>query len=426
MDNYVTRVLDRELDDLLPVLAAISIDGPKGVGKTTTAMRRAATIFRLDDPATLELVLAEPARMIEAPAPVLIDEWQRWQQSWDLVRRAVDENRQPGRFILTGSASPRTPATHSGAGRIIGLRMRPLTLAERWDSERAPTVSLTALLNGERASVEGTTDVGLADYIHEIVAGGFPAMRELPERARLALMDGYLDRIVDTDFPEAGYTARNPSALRRWMEAHAALTATDASYETIRDAATNNEGSKPSRVATKPYNDTLERLWLVDPVPAWLPTNNRVKRLTTSSKHHLADPALAVGLLRIGADALLRGQNAGPPVVRDGTLAGALFESLIALNLRVYSQAADAKVHHFRTKGGEREVDFIVERRDRKVLAIEVKLKKTVESSDAKHLHWLKERLGGDLVDAVIVTTGREAYRRQDGIAVVPASLLGP
>jgi len=426
MDAYVRRVLDTELDELLPSLPAISIDGPKGVGKTTTASQRAASVFRLDDPATLELVRADPQRMIDSPEPVLIDEWQRFEQSWDLVRRAVDDDRRPGRFLLTGSASPRTPATHSGAGRIVGLRMRPLTLAERWATQRTPTVSLATVLEGERGPIQGTTDTVLDDYIAEIVTGGFPAMRDVSGRAHTALIDGYLDRIVDTDFPEAGYNARNPAALRRWMEAYAALVSTDASYETIRDAATSNEGSKPSRVATKPYNDTLERLWLVDPLPAWLPTNNRLARLTASSKHHLADPALAAGLLRVSADALIRGDAGEPKVVRDGTLAGALFESLMALNLRVFAQAADAEVHHCRTKGGEHEIDFVIERRDRKVIAVEVKLKQTIDTSDTRHLRWLEDRLGAEVLDTVVITTGRDAYRRSDGTAIIPAALLGP
>ena len=368
---------------------------------------------------------ADPNRMVKAPEPVLIDEWQRFKQSWDLVRRAVDADNRPGRFILTGSASPRTPAAHSGAGRIVATRLRPLTLAERWP-DRPATVSLARLLRDGAAAIEGTTGAMLADYVDEIVAGGFPAMRGLPARARQALMDGYLDRIVDTDFPEAGYKARNPAALRRWMEAYAALTATEASYEKIRDAATSNQGLKPSRTATKPYNDTLQRLWLVDPVPAWRPSRRLLTRLVASSKHHLADPALAAGLLRVEAEALITGAPAGPPVPRDGTLAGQLFESLIALNLRVYAQAADAKVHHFRNKGGTREIDFIVERRDRKIVAIEVKLKRTVDSGDIRHLRWLKDRIGPDLVNAAVVTTGPSAYRRRDGVAVIPAALLGP
>lgn len=175
-----------------------------------------------------------------------------------------------------------------------------------------------------------------------------------------------------------------------------------------------------------PHRDVLERLWILDPVTAWMPTRNPITRLTRSPKHHLVDPALAARLLGIGAEALLGGEEAGPPVPRDGTLLGHLFESLVTLSVRVYAQAAEAKVGHLRTAGGQQEVDLVVEREDQRVVAVEVKLSRTVDDADVRHLHWLRERLGGDLLDAVVVTTGPEAYRRPDGVAVVPAALLGP
>ena len=152
--KYQRRVVDDELDELLAGLPAISIDGPKGVGKTATALQRSATSYRLDDPATLEIVLANTKSLVHGAEPILIDEWQRWQPSWDLVRRAVDERSSPGRFLLTGSASPHAPQTHSGAGRIVTVRMRPMTLVER--GVERPTVSLGRLLEGA-AEIEGGT-----------------------------------------------------------------------------------------------------------------------------------------------------------------------------------------------------------------------------------------------------------------------------
>ena len=255
-----------------------------------------------------------------------------------------------------------------------------------------------------------------------LVAG----LRHLTGRPLRAQLDGYLNRIVDTDFVEMGRDVRRPQLLRRWMAAYAAATATSASYETIRDAATPGEADKPAKTTTAPYRDTLERLWILDPVPAWLPARNAIARLTRSPKHHLVDPALAARLLGIGADALLSGQEAGPRVPRDGTLLGHLFESLVTLSVRVYAQAAEAAVGHMRTAGGRQEVDLIVERDDRRVVAVEVKLSRAVDDADVRHLHWLREHLGEDLLDAVMVTTGPQAYRRPDGIAVVPAALLGP
>jgi len=182
----------------------------------------------------------------------------------------------------------------------------------------------------------------------------------------------------------------------------------------------------PSKTTALPYRDALLRLWIVDPVPAWAPTRNTVARMIGAPKHHLADPALAARLIGVGADALLEGRAPGPAIPRDGTLLGALFDSLVTLSVRTYAQAAEAHVAHFRTRAGEQEVDLIVERDDRKVVALEVKLSATVNEGDVRHLRWLGGRIGANLLDAVIITTGREAYRRADGIGVVPAALLGP
>lgn len=420
---YLERVVDEELGELASSLSALSIVGPKGVGKTATASRRAATIHALDDPAQRSVARADPARLLDAPPPVLIDEWQHVPECWDLVRRAVDSGAFPGRFLLTGSASLTGVETHSGAGRIVSVRMRPLALSERY-IER-PSVSLRGLLGGGRPPVRGRTSLRVGDYVEEILNSGFPGMRNLAGRARRAQLDGYLDRIIDRDFPELGHPIRNPAALRRWMTAYAAAVSTTASFETIRDAATGGEGEKPAKTTTQPYRDVLERLWVVDPVPAWMPSRNRIRRLSSPPKHQLADPALAARLLGLDADALLSGGDVGPAVPRDGTLLGALFESLCTLSLRVYAQASEARVFHLRTSGGEHEVDLIVEREDGRVLAVEVKLARDIGSDDIRHLKWLSERLGDSLIDAVVVTAGEEAYRRPDGIAVVPASLIG-
>jgi len=381
-------------------------------------------VYRLDEGGQLAIAAAEPARLVRGPRPVLIDEWQRLPESWDVVRRAVDTDPGPGQYLLTGSAAPIEQPTHSGAGRIVTLRMRPLTLTERGIA--VPTVSLGDLLSGRRAPVNGSTDASLSTYAEQIVASGFPALRRLAGRALRAQLDGYLARITERDFPELDRRVRNPSALRRWMTAYAAATSTTASYETIRDAATAGEGGKPARTTTQPYRDVLQRLWIVEPVPAWLPTRNPIARLSSPPKHHLADPALAARLLGADVDALLDARPLGPPIPRDGTLLGHLFESLVTLCVRVAAQAAEAQVKHLRTQGGDREVDLVVERADHRILAIEVKLGQTVTDDDVRHLHWLAQTIGADLLDAAVVHTGREAYRRQDGIAVIPAALLGP
>lgn len=422
--SYMPRVVDFELDELLPELPAIALEGAKGVGKTATATRRANTIHALDRPGALELAVADPYRLLEGPPPVLIDEWQRLPVCWDLVRRAVDDSPDASRFLLTGSATPRDPGTHSGAGRIVRIRMRPLSLAERLAD--SPSVSLAALLHGRHDPVGGSTRFALADYAREICASGFPGLRGQSERAVRAQLDGYLDQIVDRDFPDMDHPLRNPDTIRNWLGAYAAATATTASYDVLRDAATPGEAEKPAKTTVQIYRDILQRLWILDPLPAWLPSRSHLRRLGGAPRHHLADPALAARLLNADVEALLDARPASPPVARDATLLGQLFESLVTQSVRVYAQAAEARVRQLRTHAGEHEIDLIVERGDHRVLAIEVKLAHTVDESDIRHLRWLANRLGDDLLDAIVLTTGSDAYRRRDGIAVVPAVLLGP
>ncbi len=422
--GYLKRILDNELDELQALLPAIALEGPKAVGKTATASRRAATVQALDDPARLALAEADPKRLLEADPPILIDEWQRLPESWGLVLRAVDSEATPGRYLLTGSCSPDGTGTHSGAGRIASIRMRPMSLIERTGS--SGTVSLRELLEGGRPKLSGESEMGLEEYANEILASGFPALRDLSERALRTQLDGYIARIVDRDFPELGHRVRNPSGLRRWMTAYAAASSTAMSFEKIRDAATGGEGEKLSNSAARPYRDALERLWILDPVPAWQPTLRPLSKLTAAPKHQLADPALAARLLGADVSSLLDGRPLGPPVPRDGSLLGALFESLVTLCARVYAQDAEATVGHMRTFAGEHEVDLIVRRGDGRVVAIEVKLAPTVADGDVRQLRWLQERVGDELLDSLVITTGTAAYRRSDGIGVVPAALLGP
>ena len=428
MAEYWPRIVDQELDELAGGLPAMCLEGPRGVGKTTTALKRASASFELDDPTALSVLQADPRRIVEAPGTVVVDEWQRLPEVWDLVRRDVDRDPQPGRYLLTGSAPPLAAPTHTGAGRIVSVRLRPLSLCERRDAPlfTAPTVSLAELLGGQRPRIEGRTAVRLDDYIAEIVRGGFPGIRTLPARAHRAALAGYVTRIVEREFPEAGRDIRNPGALRRWLLAYGAATSSVASFEKIRDAATGGHGDKPSRPSTRHYTDILEQLYVLDPVPAWMPSRNRLGRLTAGPKHHLADPALAASLLRVDAATLVRGDAAGPAMHREGTLLGALFESLAALSLRVYAQHSEASIGHLRTWGGNREIDYVVSGQAGRVVAVEVKLARGIHERELRHLRWLADEIGDKLADAVVLTTGSEAYRRADGIAVVPLALLGP
>lgn len=421
--EYARRIVDAELDELFPELAALALDGPKAVGKTTTARQRVNGLVNLDSRSAREPVAADPEIVLRRVRPLLIDEWQKVPQVWDVVRRAVDDDPTGGQFLLTGTVSPRDGAVqHSGAGRIGRLRMRPMTLSER--GLIAPTVSLGGVLRG-RADIGGESSLKLPDYVEEIVASGFPAMRGLSRRARGFQLDSYLRNAVERDVPEQGLAVRRPDAMMAWLRAYGAATATTASYSQILDAATPGHSDRPARATAEAYRQILASLWLLDPVPAWSPTSSPMTRLGQAPKHHLADPALAARLLGLGSEALLAGagQQLRPSA---GSMLGALFESLATLCVRVAAQAAEAEVAHLRTRNGDHEVDLVIVRPDGAVVGVEVKLAAAVGDSDGKHLRWLREQLGPRFLDGLILTTGPTAYRRPDGIAVVPLALIAP
>ena len=422
--TYQRRVLDDELDLMLAHLPAVALDGAKAVGKTSTMSARANTVARLDVAASRAVVDADPEALLKRPRPLLIDEWNLVPATWDVVRRAVDEDRSPGQFLLTGSASARVGATaHTGAGRISRLRMRPLSFFER--RIESPTVSLEKLTSGTCGEVDGSTDVRLDRYVEEIMASGLPGLRGLPERLLRSELDSYLLNAVDRDIPELGVIVRKPQVLLEWMRAYAAATASTASYTQILDAATGGFTDKPSRSTTAAYRDALQQLWLLDPVPAWAPIGQEFARLGRTPTHHLADPALAARLLGLTASSLLNGD--GVPIgPQQGTMLGRLFESLATLSVRVLAQRAESEVTHLRTRDGDHEIDLVLTNPDGRIVCVEVKLSAAIKDDDVRHLNWLRDRMGERVIERVVINTGPAAYRRRDGVAVVPLALLGP
>ena len=412
---YLRRTLDDELDLLMPHLSAIAIDGPKGVGKTDTAKRRADTTWFLDDPDMRSIAEADFSLSSAPDGTLLIDEWQHLPQVWDSVRRQVDLGTAPGRFLLTGSATPvDAKGSHSGAGRIYSLRMRPMAVHERGVSD--PTCSFARILGGDN-DVSGHSDFEVGDYAKLITGSGFPAIAAADPTVQTLMLDSYIERIIDRDIPDAGYEVRRPESLRSWLRAYAAATSTTTAYSRLLDATTGGQVEQPNQKTTLAYREHLAKIWLLDPVPGWVPEHNEFKRLQQGPKHHLADPALAARLLGIGASSLLSNRAAH--------MFGPLFESLTALTLRVLAQAARARVYHLRSNAGEREVDFIVEGPEREVVGVEVKLKPRVDDADVRHLLWLRERIPDRVTNLMVVTTGKQAYVRPDGIIVMPLALLG-
>lgn len=395
--------------------SAIAVDGPKGVGKTATAERRAAAAWYLDDPRDLDRVAADPDFSNAPPGTLLVDEWQRVPELWDIVRRKVDRGAAASRYLLTGSATPSPTAdTHSGAGRILSLRMRPMALDERGGV--SPTVSVQSLLDGTAGRIQGTTTMAALDYFEQIESSGFPGLRGLTPRLKRAHLDSYVQRVIDRDLPDLGFAVRRPETLRRWLVAYAAASSTPTAYSKILDATTAGDGSQPAKTTTITYRDHLTALWLLDPVPGWTPSRSPLSRLQTTPKHQLADPALAARLLGLTARSL---------TTRNGsTMAGPLFESLATLTVRVAAQVAAARVGHLRTQDGGREIDLILEDDEGRIVGFEVKLAHRVTDHDVRHLLWLREQRPDDVVDLVVITAGQHAYRRSDGVAVIPLALL--
>lgn len=424
--EYQPRILDSVISGALKRFPAIAVDGPKAVGKSATASRLAGSVFRLDNPEELSILRADRGRASSAARPVLLDEWQYDPPIWDHVRREVDHDRAPGRFLLTGSANTNETQIHTGAGRIVRLRMYPMSLEERLLDE--PSVSLRRILADTGDDIEGTTSVSLDSYVREIVSSGFPALRNGSSSTIADELDAYLTYALQREVPALGSQFRRPQALLAWLRAYAAATSTTASFESI--AAAVSKESRPSRATIGDFREALSQLWLLDEIPAWIPEGGELNKLGNKPKHQLADPALAARLLRATPESLLGNRTRADTSrnyrsLKNGPLLGSLFESLVTLCIRCYVPAFGHQVGHLRTHSGDHEIDLIVEKPDGRVVAIEIKLASEIDDSDVRHLNWLHQKIGDELVDKIIVTSGKFAYRRQDGVAVVPLALLG-
>lgn len=410
--EYLRRHVDDLLDELITPLTAIALEGPKGCGKTETARRRADVVYSLDDPTLAEEVRQDPKLITRGEGVILVDEWQRVPSVWDVIRKAVDAG-SPNTFILAGSAMPPAGAPiHSGAGRIVALRMRPLSFPER--QVHPATVSLRELLRGQTA-VDGASPLTAEDYEHEAARSGFPGIRPLPDVARDVVLDAYVDRIVQRELLDAGVGVRRPDALLAWLRAYAAVSGTTTSYTAIMEAATPGQRNAMDSKTARTYRTALQLLFILEPVAGWRPTNNPLKRLSQSPKHFLCDAGLMASLVGYP----VKSQDGTP-----GAHAGTLFETLVASTLASLCDTQRAALRHVRTHAGEHEVDFIIERRDGRVFGVEVKRTAQVSPGSVRHLAWLQDQLGDRWIGGAVITTGKNAYTRKDGIHVIPLALL--
>lgn len=408
--GYVHRLAEGRLDELLTDLPAVMVAGPRAAGKTTTARRLAAETLRLDDPALAAVVAADPdAALRRATEPILIDEWQEVPQVLGAVKRAVDDDPRPGRFILTGSVeADLTKGMWPGTGRVVRVVLHGLTRREIAGITPGPGL-VDIALRGDLNAVRVPQDrLSIDDYIELAASSGFPepALR-LRATARWAWLDSYLDHLVTRDIGVAGQV-RDPTRLRHYLEVLGLTTASIPSENTLSDAASID------RRTAEAYDRLLADLFVVDAVPAW--TSNRLSRLAKRRKRYVADPALALAAARIGTD----------DVLRDGDLLGRLLDTFVTAQLRpeIELLRPRARLHHLRTQAGRQEVDLLIDLGRGRVIAIEIKAGNAPSPRDARHLTWLRDELGDAFIRGILFHTGPQPLDLDDRIWAVPIAAL--
>jgi predicted AAA+ superfamily ATPase len=363
MNDYYKRLVDIELKDRLERAGAVLIRGPKGCGKTETARQQATSEVVIDDSESIaQFMSIDPKALLAGETPRLIDEWQEQPSLWNTVRHEVDNRRQSGQFVLTGSANPEEQAElHSGFGRFAVINMRPLSLYEARIS--TGSVSLNNLLQASRPKLAYESHENALSTIADwICAGGWPAnLRLSSEQALLAMRDN-VELMTEVDLSRVSHKRRDPLKVRRLMHAIARNIATEARIETLRKDVGGTEADLAYETIVD-YLSALERIMVLENLDAWSTHITSSATLRKSRKYHLADPSLAVAVLGLDQQR----------IIDDILYMGLLFESLVIRDLRVYAQHNDAKVYHYRDSSG-REVDAIVEKRDGTWAAFEIKL----------------------------------------------------
>jgi predicted AAA+ superfamily ATPase len=417
--SYLPRVCDTELQLALQSSGAVLIEGAKWCGKTSTALNAAASMVFMQDPdnATSYQVMADtkPSLLLKGATPRLIDEWQVAPVIWDAVRFAVDQRKLRGQFILTGSAVPPVnESAHTGTGRISRFRMRPMSLFESGDSNGL--ISLRSLFDNTQEEDGALSTLSIEEIAYLLCRGGWPASIELKGMPALRMAIDYVEAIINQDVSRVDGIEKNPERVRLLLRSLARNIATTATYQTIKeDMEATDMGISDKTIYT--YINALRRIFVVDDLPAWSPSLRSKSAIRTTAKRQFADPSIATAVMRANPEGLLA----------DFNYFGFLFESLCTRDIRIYAQALDGDVFHYRDKSGL-EADLIVRLRDGRWAAIEVKLGNKQIELAAENLLMLQKKIDEDKMGRasflMIITGGQFAYRRKDGIWVVPIGCL--
>lgn len=412
VSDYVLRLVDPLLDEYLEQLPAVLVLGPRASGKSTTLARRVETVVRLDQENEAAAFAADPDAALKAlPEPVLLDEWQNVPGSLGAVRRAVEADPSPGRFLVTGSVHAELEnEVWPGTGRLTRLHMSPLTVRELLGRNQEPGI-FEKLIGGQELALPETTP-DLLGYLDLALASGFPmpALR-LTGRPRVAWLESYIDDLLSHDLKQldrSGGRGRDVQRLKRYFEAYALVSAGVVDHKTIYDAAGIN------RVTGETYDELFADLLIVERIPAW--TSSRLKRLTRTPKRYLVDAALVAAAAKLDKEGL----------IRNGRLLGSVIDTFVTAQLRPELDVTDPRptLFHLRTKGGDQEADLLAEVSGRQIIAFEIKADSGPGKSDAKHLSWLRNELGDDFLVGVVFHTGPRLYELADRVIAAPISTI--
>lgn len=422
MKEYNYRIVDSLLQDKLEAKGAVLIEGPKWCGKTTTATQKAASILHMDNPTekdqNLTLAKLNPLRLLKGAVPRLIDEWQIAPTLWDSIRYEVDQREEMGQFILTGSAVPADTKeiNHSGTGRFSWLMMRPMSLYE--SKESTGEISLKELFD-ENTNIDGENPNDIEKLAFLICRGGWPGAIDLKEKPALQQAFDYLDGVVKSDINRADGIEKNEERVRRIMRSLARNQGSQTPTTAIANDILANDSSSVNEDTVQTYIKALKKIFVIEDMPAWNPNLRSKSAIRTSDTRYYVDPSIASASLGLGPEDLLNDLNTF----------GLLFETLCVRDLRIFAESINGSVYHYRDNTGL-ECDAVVHLRNGKYGLIEIKLGgDDLIEEGAKTLKKLKDCIDTTKMNKpsflmVLTGIGKYAYKREDGVLVVPIGVL--
>lgn len=422
MSSYKPRIADALLARKLKGKGAVIVEGPKWCGKTTTAEQLAKSVLYMSKPEDLKsnLLMADidPAGLLEGETPRLLDEWQIAPSLWDAIRFEIDHRGGVGHFILTESAVPLKTAemVHSGTGRFSRMKMRPMSLYESMES--SGKISLGDLFSQPK-KIFASNDLGIDELAFLICRGGWPSSIDMEQDVALDQAFDYFDAVVNIDISRVDDVKRDPERAKRLMKSYSRHQGTQTTYTVIRDDIAANDSDFLTEDTVYSYTNALRKIFVIEDMPAWNPNLRSKTAIRTSDTRYFVDPSIAVASLGLGPKELLGDLNT----------MGLLFETLCVRDLRVYADSLFGNVYHYRDKSGL-ECDAVVHLRDGSYGLVEIKLggDRLIEEG-SKNLKALAERIDTSKMKEpsflmVLTGTGKYAYRRDDGIYVVPIGCL--